>query len=148
MGAECSGPRTTNNPDGVTGGGSPAQAAKTSDSENVNANPSFATNANGGSSSDDIKRRSSVSEQTPTDVSSWWRPAANTPAVSLWERAMRDTSASTRDLVMRAAKRVQAGQMSEEEAGPWMAEHVKKIQLLTDGVLRELWDKCRIRALS
>jgi len=55
---------------------------------------------------------------------------------------MREMSANTRDLVVRALKRVETGQMKEEEAGAWMAEKVKDIKLLTDGVLNELWDKC------
>jgi len=61
---------------------------------------------------------------------------------ALWERVLREMSVNTRDLVMRALKRVESGQMSEDQAGPWMAERVKELTMLTDEVLSELWSKC------
>ena len=67
----------------------------------------------------------------------------NASETTLWDRVMREMSANTRDLVMRAVKRVDAGQLNEDQIEEWMASKVTDLKLLTDGVLHELWDKCK-----
>jgi len=69
-------------------------------------------------------------------------------ADKIWERVMREMSANTRDLVLRALKRVDCKQMNEDQVVAWMTDKVKDLKLLTDGVLNELWDKCTSRCDS
>jgi len=71
-----------------------------------------------------------------------WNQKAAAEA-TLWDRVMREMSSNTRDLVVRAVKRVEAGQLKQDQIEEWMASKVTDLKLLTDGVLHELWDKCK-----
>ena len=60
----------------------------------------------------------------------------------LWKRVLLEMSNNTRDLVLRSRKRVDSGQMTEEQAGSWMAQRVKDLAMFTDDTLTQLWIKC------